>query len=93
MSQSTKTRFFLALLREIESQSSGARGGRGVKHPTQVLRVPHSIFAELDDLLDSWRQRCNSSPTSPRYEKLREFLDEFESIIIPLSEDESKVPY
>lgn len=75
----------------LSSFRSSHRGGAGHVNPSKVLRVNESVLQDLDVLIESWRYRANHT-TSPRYDKLKEFLSELEEIL-PAVPESQEIPF
>lgn len=64
-----------------ERNKSSHRGGKGHLNPSKVVRLKLNVFDDVESLIESYRLQCAESPTSPRFQKLREFLREFDELM------------
>lgn len=71
------------VFRAIENRRNKALGGRGMKATnTRVMRVPEDILVELDNLIQDYKRRSMSSPQSPRYHFLNQFITELNDLLL-----------
>lgn len=66
----------------LSSRRPVAKGGRGVKStPTKVFRIPEDILEDLDILISSYEEMIAANQKSPRYDFLKRFLLDLESLL------------
>lgn len=71
------SRIYLAITSPDRVRRTPGRDGVALKG--KVMRVPRDIGEDLDVLIATWEEACNSS--SPRYHFCKQFLNELKELL------------